>query len=114
MIFELSVFSVRMTRARLRAAMMLKVDHKYQLYTTSLPREEFAPRELAALYSNRWSVETFIQELKEVLGLKVTPVCRKAAVECLFYDGVGYITGRIHPVDGERLQRPRLPSTLSE
>ncbi len=39
-------------------------DHEYHLYATNLPRKVFAPRELAALYSNQWSVETIIQELK--------------------------------------------------
>jgi len=57
-------------------------DHEYHLYATNLPREEFVPRELAVLYSNRWSIETIIQELKEVFGLEVIPVRRKAAVEC--------------------------------
>jgi IS4 transposase len=57
-------------------------DHEYHLYATNLPREVFAPRELAALYSNRWSVEAVIQELKEVFGLEEIPVRREAAVEC--------------------------------
>jgi IS4 transposase len=57
-------------------------DHEYHLYATNLPRGVFAPRELAALYSNRWSVETIIQELKEVFGLEVIPVRREAAVTC--------------------------------
>jgi hypothetical protein len=55
-------------------------DHEYHLYATNLPRGVFAPRELAALYSNRWSVETVIQELKEVFGLEEIPVRREAAV----------------------------------
>jgi IS4 transposase len=57
-------------------------DHEYHLYATNLPREVFAPRELAALYSNRWSIETVIQELKEVFGLEEIPVRREAAVTC--------------------------------
>jgi IS4 transposase len=57
-------------------------NHEYHLYATNLPRGEFAPRELAALYSNRWSVETVIQELKEVFGLEEIPVRREAAVKC--------------------------------
>jgi IS4 transposase len=57
-------------------------DHEYHLYATNLSREVFAPRELAALYSNRWSVETVIQELKEVFGLEEIPVRREAAVMC--------------------------------
>jgi len=57
-------------------------DHEYHLYATNLPREEFTPRELAALYSNRWSVETVIQELKEVFGLEDIPVRREDAVTC--------------------------------
>lgn len=57
-------------------------DHVYHLYATNLPRDAFVPRELAALYSNRWSVETVIQELKEVFGLEVIPVRREAAVKC--------------------------------
>jgi IS4 transposase len=57
-------------------------DHVYHLYATNLPREAFAPRELAALYSNRWSVETVIQECKEVFGLETIPVRREAAVMC--------------------------------
>jgi IS4 transposase len=60
----------------------IDADHEYHLYATNLPREVFAPRELAALYSNRWSVETVIQELKEVFGLEEIPVRREAAVEC--------------------------------
>lgn len=57
-------------------------DHEYHLYATNLSTETFAPRELAALYSNRWSVETVIQECKEVFGLEVIPVRREAAVTC--------------------------------
>ena len=57
-------------------------DYEHYLYATNLPREVFAPRELVALYSNRWSVETVIQELKGVFGLEEAPVRREAAVEC--------------------------------
>ncbi len=56
--------------------------HVYHLYATNLPRGAFAPRELAALYSNRWGVEPVIQECKEVFGLEEVSVRRKAAVEC--------------------------------
>jgi putative transposase len=66
----------------------IDADHEYHLYATNLPREVFAPRELAALYSNRWSVETVIQELKEVFGLEVIPVRREAAVNCFLLAGV--------------------------
>ena len=58
------------------------IDHEYHLYATNLPRQAFAPRELAALYSNMWSIETVIQELKEVFGLEEIPVRREAAVMC--------------------------------
>ena len=57
-------------------------DHEYHLYATNLPRGVFAPRELAALYSNRWSIETVIQELKTDFGLEVIPIRREAAVNC--------------------------------
>ncbi|MFC6765612.1 IS4 family transposase [Natrinema soli] len=60
----------------------VEADHEYHLYATNLPRDAFAPRELAALYSNRWSVETVIQECKEVFGLEVIPVRREPAVTC--------------------------------
>lgn len=63
-------------------------DHEYHLYAMNLPREVFAPRVLAALYSNRWSVETVIQELKEVFGLEVIPVRREAAVNCFLLAAV--------------------------
>jgi putative transposase len=66
----------------------IDADHEYHLYATNLPRKVFAPRELAALYSNRWSVETVIQELKEVFGLEVIPVRREAAVNCFLLAGV--------------------------
>src|SRR5699024_7685571 len=46
------------------------------------PADAFAPRELAALYSNRWSVETVIDELKSVFALDEMTVRREAAVEC--------------------------------
>jgi len=59
-----------------------EADHDYHLYATNLPAEAFAPRELAALYSGRWSVETVIDELKSVFGLDEISVRRKAAVEC--------------------------------
>ena len=57
-------------------------DHDYHLYVTNLPRTWFTPRELAALYSNRWSVETFIQEAKSVFGLDEITVRRTDAIEC--------------------------------
>ena len=58
-------------------------DHDYHLYATNLPANAFAPRELATLYSNRWSVETVIDELKSVFELDEMPVRREAAVKCL-------------------------------
>jgi putative transposase len=57
-------------------------DHDYHLYVTNLPRKWFKPREIAALYSNRWSVETLVQEAKSVFGLEEISVRRKEAVEC--------------------------------
>jgi hypothetical protein len=60
----------------------VEVDHDYHLYATNLPADAFAPRELAALYSNRWSVETVIDELKSVFELDEISVRRKTAVEC--------------------------------
>ena len=66
----------------------VEADHEYHLYATNLPRAAFAPRELAALYSNRWSVETVIQELKEVFGLEVISVRREPAVKCFLLAAV--------------------------
>ncbi|TYT60307.1 IS4 family transposase [Natrialba swarupiae] len=66
----------------------VEADHEYHLYATNLPRNGFAPREIAALYSNRWSVETVIQELKEVFGLEFIPVRRESAVRCFLLAGV--------------------------
>ncbi|WP_343750087.1 IS4 family transposase, partial [Halococcus dombrowskii] len=60
----------------------VEADHDYHLYATNLPADAFAPRELAALYSNRWSVETVIDELKSVFELDEMTVRREAAVEC--------------------------------
>jgi len=60
----------------------VEADHDYHLYATNLSVDAFAPRELAALYSGRWSVETVIDELKSVFGLDEISVRRKAAVEC--------------------------------
>jgi putative transposase len=60
----------------------VEADHDYHLYATNLPADAFAPRELAALYSNRWSIETVIDELKSVFELDEMSVRRKTAVEC--------------------------------
>src|SRR5699024_7460041 len=60
----------------------VEADHDYHLYATNLPADAFAPRELAALYSGRWSVETVIDELKSVFELDEISVRRKTAVEC--------------------------------
>ncbi|UOO93822.1 IS4 family transposase (plasmid) [Halococcus dombrowskii] len=60
----------------------VEADHDYHLYATNLPADAFAPRELAALYSNRWSVETVIDELKSVFELDEMSVRREAAVKC--------------------------------
>jgi IS4 transposase len=60
----------------------VEADHDYHLYATNLSVDAFAPRELAALYSNRWSVETVIDELKSVFELDEISVRRKTAVEC--------------------------------
>jgi IS4 transposase len=60
----------------------VEADHEYHLYATNLPRDRFTPRELAALYSNRWSVETVIKELKGVFGLDEIPVRQETAVMC--------------------------------
>jgi putative transposase len=60
----------------------VEADHDYHLYATNLPADAFAPRELAALYSNRWSIETVIDELKSVFELDGMSVRRKTAVEC--------------------------------
>ena len=60
----------------------VEADHDYHLYATNLPADAFAPRELAALYSNRWRVETVVDELKTVFELDEMTVRRKAAVEC--------------------------------
>jgi putative transposase len=60
----------------------VEADHDYHLYATNLPADAFAPRELAALYSNRWSVETVIDELKSVFELDEMSVRREEAVKC--------------------------------
>ena len=58
-------------------------DHDYHLYATNLPANAFAPRELATLYSNRWSVGTVIDEVKSVFESDEMPVRREAVVKCL-------------------------------
>jgi len=57
-------------------------DHNYHLYVTNLPKEWFSPREIASLYSVRWSVETLIQEAKSVFGLDEISVRTKESIEC--------------------------------
>lgn len=57
-------------------------DHDYHLYVTNLPKEWFSPREIAALYSARWSIETLIQEAKSVFCLDEITVRNKESVEC--------------------------------
>jgi len=57
-------------------------DHDYHLYVTNLPKEWFSPREIAVLYSARWSIETLIQEEKSVYGLDEIPVRKEDSVEC--------------------------------
>lgn len=49
-------------------------DHNYHLYVTNLPNEWFSPREIAALYSVRWSIETLNKEAKSTCGLDEIPV----------------------------------------
>jgi putative transposase len=63
-------------------------DHDYHLYVTNLPRQWFTPRELAALYSNRWSVETLVQEAKSVFELDEISVYRTEAIECFMLASV--------------------------
>ena len=63
-------------------------DHDYRLYVTNLPRKWFKPREIAALYSNRWSVKTLVQEAKSVFGLDEVSVRRTDAVECFMLASV--------------------------
>jgi putative transposase len=63
-------------------------DHDYRLYVTNLPRKWFKPREIAALYSNRWSVETLVQEAKSVFELDEISVYRKEAIECFMLASV--------------------------
>lgn len=63
-------------------------DHDYHLYVTNLPRKWFKPREIAALYSNRWSVETVVQEAKSVFELDEISVYRKDAIECFMLASV--------------------------
>ncbi len=41
----------------------------YHLYITNLPREEFIPREIGALYRARWEVELLFRELKSQYSL---------------------------------------------
>jgi putative transposase len=57
-------------------------DHEYHLYVTNLPKEWFSPREVAALYSARWSIETLIQEAKSVFGLDEISVRTTESIEC--------------------------------
>jgi len=63
-------------------------DHDYHLYVTNLPKDWFSAREIAALYSVRWSIETLILESKSVFGLDEIPVRRKDAVECFMLAAV--------------------------
>jgi len=63
-------------------------DHDYHLYVTNLPKESFSPREIAALYSARWSIETLIQEGKSVYGLDEIPVRNKESIECFMLASV--------------------------
>ena len=63
-------------------------DHDYHLYVTNLPKKWFSAREIAALYSARWSIEILIQESKSVFGLDEIPVRRKDAVECFMLAAV--------------------------
>jgi len=63
-------------------------DHDYHLYVTNLPKEWYSAREIAALYSVRWSIEILIQESKSVFGLDEIPVRRKDAVECFMLAAV--------------------------
>ena len=60
----------------------LDVDHDYHLYVTNLPKEWFSYREIAALYSVRWSIETLIQEAKSVFVLDETRVRTTESIEC--------------------------------
>jgi len=55
---------------------------------TNLPKEDFSPREIAALHSARWSVETLIQEGKSVYGHDEIPVRKKESVECFMLASV--------------------------
>ena len=57
-------------------------DHNYHLYVTNLPKEWFSAREIAALYSARWSIETLNKEAKSTFGLDEIPVRTKESVEC--------------------------------
>jgi IS4 transposase len=63
-------------------------DNDYHLYVTNLPREWFKPWEIAALYSNRWSVETLVQEAKSVFRLDEISVRRKEAIECFMLTSI--------------------------
>ena len=89
----------------------VEADHDYHLYATNLPAEAFAPRELAALYSNRWSVETVIDELKSVFELDEITVRREAAVECFMMAALlmmlvsRYLLRRVRARLGPALQR---------
>ena len=55
---------------------------------TNLPKRRFSAREIAALYTARWSIETIFQESKSVFGLDEIPVRRKDAVECFMLAAV--------------------------
>jgi IS4 transposase len=63
-------------------------DHDYHLYVTNLPKKWFSPREIAALYSARWSIEILIQEAKSVFGLDEITVRNKESVECFMLASV--------------------------
>lgn len=44
-------------------------DGSYECVVTNLPREEFPPERLKALYHRRWSVESSFRKLKYTIGL---------------------------------------------
>ena len=95
-------------------------DHDYHLYVTNLPKEWFSAREIAALYSVRWSIEILVQEGKSVFGLEEIPVRRKDAIECFMLAAVvmillsRYVLGQIRTAFGSARTGPLEEATETQ
>ena len=95
-------------------------DHDYHLYVTNLPKEWFSAREIAALYSVRWSIEILVLEAKSVFGLDEIPVRRKDAIECFMLAAVvmillsRYVLGQIRTAFGSARNGPLEEATETQ